>query len=687
MVKVIPLIISVIILICYWYFKKNTANNVKKRNENSISNEISEEISRLKGIVKLIFISWFLLYLIIGLSPLWKEQNNIVLFFQNIIQNITTIFLAAFYFTMTKGKSTTVIAKNFEQLPLNGWIFVLLVLTVLEILVTTKSEFLTGLEIYPIYFRVLYGMGQALAMFLIAGKLDDYFISKYLSTITQNENTIYRKGIVLLYCYAAIQPLYPYLNDSFYNITDIGNWIGILALGFKIIYLFILISLFKPREFEGYSIISLMENFLYETGRFSYESMSSYSRSFIRDYLTPFFLLIKADDQKGILGVEYSYFNDYKQQNLLPEKMLKHGVWIKRVANDSNAMKAGIRAGDIILSINNVDIGKKSSFGKALEGFKPKDKATIEFLRDNSKFDLLKNSDNQIRKKEVLVELHNIKELYHNIDIEDTLKARLNIGFIAHSSSGGVIIQDDKNEIKHVTTLFSTFWKKKYDLIDYYYFQSIMEQMTPNDTLILGDTNNAEFPYQHKWNIDNTKNLKIKINKINHAKTPIKSIIKKYPNLFVKEIRQDQYFKNTINYYLTCLFENKQISDAIPADYLCVFDMNQNFIFDTVIPTENPKYAQRTIIQLTNAICSLFKEENHKNLTLVFSNKPKLYGDDFKSMLFDSALFLNVSFSIIKKTNTERAMIEHKSKRKTKDKYRKHKRRKITRKMTNKRSS
>lgn len=110
--------------------------------------------------------------------------------------------------------------------------------------------------------------------------------------------------------------------------------------------------------------------------------------------------------QKPIFGgnvMEYDYQNAAKYDIDINGKDLK-GVLLGDVDREGAAYAAGLREGDIITKINNVDINYESAFEEELSYRSPGDKITITYLRDSkigitSVILVNKNGDSKIIKR------------------------------------------------------------------------------------------------------------------------------------------------------------------------------------------------------------------------------------------------------------------------------------------------
>jgi C-terminal processing protease CtpA/Prc len=88
------------------------------------------------------------------------------------------------------------------------------------------------------------------------------------------------------------------------------------------------------------------------------------------------------------IGGKGGYLGVYAEN--ISEQMLdyfdaEYGVVIEKVIEDSPAEKAGLKAGDVIIKINDKKIEDYSDLIRALNYYDPKDKVKIEFIRKGEK--------------------------------------------------------------------------------------------------------------------------------------------------------------------------------------------------------------------------------------------------------------------------------------------------------------
>lgn len=84
--------------------------------------------------------------------------------------------------------------------------------------------------------------------------------------------------------------------------------------------------------------------------------------------------------QRGYLGVNVVEVTDDVAKRIgLSEPM---GIYVARVIPDCAADKAGMRQGDVILKVNNMDVNSYASMMEEVALFNPGDEVDVEFLRD-----------------------------------------------------------------------------------------------------------------------------------------------------------------------------------------------------------------------------------------------------------------------------------------------------------------
>ena len=86
--------------------------------------------------------------------------------------------------------------------------------------------------------------------------------------------------------------------------------------------------------------------------------------------------------QRAVLGISYEELNAEKAKE---HKITatKGGIYVAKVSDESAAMEAGIKEGDVIVKLNGVDVKNSGEMQEEMSKLRPGDKAIISFYRDN----------------------------------------------------------------------------------------------------------------------------------------------------------------------------------------------------------------------------------------------------------------------------------------------------------------
>ncbi len=97
-------------------------------------------------------------------------------------------------------------------------------------------------------------------------------------------------------------------------------------------------------------------------------------------------LLTFGEVRRGILGVQIQSVNaDLAERNRL--NTLK-GAYVSEVNKSSGAEEAGIRKGDVIISVNNIEVNNSSELQEQVSRYRPGDKISIQILRGDDNKDI-----------------------------------------------------------------------------------------------------------------------------------------------------------------------------------------------------------------------------------------------------------------------------------------------------------
>ncbi len=89
--------------------------------------------------------------------------------------------------------------------------------------------------------------------------------------------------------------------------------------------------------------------------------------------------------QRAILGIAFSELTPKlaKEKNITT---VNAGLYIGRIEERSAAMEAGLAEGDIIIAINGVETLNSGQLQEQMSKYRPGDKITVDYVRDNKKF-------------------------------------------------------------------------------------------------------------------------------------------------------------------------------------------------------------------------------------------------------------------------------------------------------------
>lgn len=138
--------------------------------------------------------------------------------------------------------------------------------------------------------------------------------------------------------------------------------------------------------------------------------------------------------QRAVLGVSIKDIDSQLAESKKLEKI--EGVYVENIVEGSSADQAGIKPGDVIISINGLNVNSASELQEQIGRFRPNDKVEILVNRDNKRKQItatlrnMEGNGNLVKKAEISTMLGaTLKEL------PDDLKDKLNL-------KGGVQVQE-----------------------------------------------------------------------------------------------------------------------------------------------------------------------------------------------------------------------------------------------------
>lgn len=104
--------------------------------------------------------------------------------------------------------------------------------------------------------------------------------------------------------------------------------------------------------------------------------------------------LEKGEFRKVVLGISGIDVEDFKQ-NFGDDLGAEEGVFVYKVTPQSNAAVAGLRSGDVIISLGGVEIEGMNKLRRELYKYRPGDEATLEIMRNGEKKEVIIKFENR----------------------------------------------------------------------------------------------------------------------------------------------------------------------------------------------------------------------------------------------------------------------------------------------------
>jgi S1-C subfamily serine protease len=155
--------------------------------------------------------------------------------------------------------------------------------------------------------------------------------------------------------------------------------------------------------------------------------------------------------QRGYLGVQYAPASDMsaaeKKRQGIPENA--YGIYVQEVPVDGAAYSAGIRKGDIIKSINGIEVSSGAEMQERISNYKPGDKLPVTYIRNDKEVSTsvtLKNKAGNfdVVKGETMVDL--LGADLANLDAKKAKEYGVDGGVIIKKIKEGVL--NDQTRIK-----------------------------------------------------------------------------------------------------------------------------------------------------------------------------------------------------------------------------------------------
>jgi hypothetical protein len=431
---------------------------------------------------------WLAFYALLSFSP--DHPSGLFDFLCDLVTNAGTWCLVGFYLSLSLGERPRRTSGQMGAI-LVGCAFLVVSVMVYEFLLSSQN--LVPPEdpvVSTAVFKVIYGFGQALGLFLVTGRLESASIHDHILTnFSQARGHLYRWGVFFGYLYAAIQPLYPFLLESD---STIGAGLVGLAFVLKAILIGWVDLLLAPAR--NPSVLSPMQHYIYESERFALEESSSFERAFLAEHFRSLYLKKHKERGIGFLGVDYDYLNDFKRRRLHLEDWTVGGILVRDVHPGTDAMTKGIRRGDYITKIDGVPLGRKNQLSQLLEGVDSKGDVEVTLVRKKVASDQVTGKD-KYQELNLTVSLSNYEKLIRP-KVPKEAMATLDCEFRHNSPDHGVVCRWRKGN----STTDVTITGMKSHLLDRYFetpdvrmLRAALAQLVPGETVALeGTSTNAE---------------------------------------------------------------------------------------------------------------------------------------------------------------------------------------------------
>lgn len=608
---------------------------------------VHDPVARVHLFFRHTLLLWALFYFHIGVCDLisiWSislVNDTFILkivfstFFTNLFQNLATIGLLLIYAELYTTSDELRRRSSQSRVYRTGWVFVVLAITAYEFLETTRSSALvsTGTG-----YAMIYGLGQSVALFLVIGRLEESFIQDHMRRIYGGpEGTgrmIFMKYywlITLGYLYAALQPAYILFGDQ-------GPLLAVLVLVALVLKL-ALVSLFRMVEYREPHRLSSLECYFFEQERFAEEGLNNYERNFLRRYLNPSFARQHKKKHLGYLGVEYEALTAFKLNSLFGKQGidgLQGGMFVRELQYGSDAMRQGIRRGDVITHVDGAPYGGGNTLSILLKGKDVGAKVRVKFLRPVRQAPpcVVKLSEIQragYTKHQVTVTLGDISD-FQTEHLSNELRSVLGLNYIGHDPEHGVWCKgtvEGQDMEWNIVAIYSPLWNIMTYIADHSSLVWMMSRITPGEKVHVycyprgSDQQNqgldvalqqieletkARFQLMAVGNGDLTVRNKLKQVDLNEMPQANErdTLLKGYPNLFSQRLLkpssdpiegEENAFKLDVLFKRRSYASVEQLDREIEAgeNFIALFDLNYNIVYQALVMKETIKNYLRPV--------------------------------------------------------------------------------------------
>ena len=323
---------------------------------------------------------WFFMYayasVLLEAGQSFGDLEAMELFVVDLFQNIASMGLFGMYAGLAAPRGKDDEEPSYWQGVVYGSVVIIGALTLVEALVAFQWPLaLPKLESFR-SFGMVYGLIQGIALYLFIGRANDALITdqlEYRSPVGKGWPHWVISGLYLFgFLYAGFQSFFSELLSEKHQVFI--PYLVLLALVFK----FVLVLLWWLMMRSEGDALSPLENHLYETHRFNTEERKSYARNFLRKHVNPMYM--KGSVKKKYLGLE---FHGSSKEKLRALGFIQdpEGVLVTSVYPGGPAMRADIRAGDLIHTVRHQPVGESGALTTALGTTNDKELVHVTYSR------------------------------------------------------------------------------------------------------------------------------------------------------------------------------------------------------------------------------------------------------------------------------------------------------------------
>jgi len=466
----------------FFFRLKDVIRRKPTPNQPALDRYMAATMAHLSRMFLYACVCWVFFYVALFLGELY--HGKVFEFATNACTNLTSYFLLSFYVELSASGHRERRGHHGIRSTRPEWLFLFVSLMTYEALTKFSGSHPEGppaLARFP--FTFVYGLGQAIALYLVIGRLDVISISEHMAAARNHTSKFLSRfhwwSIFAGYLYASIQPLYPLFENEKWTIPY-------LVVGALVLKLWMIGWIYMLLRHRGQpDAPTALEFHAYEMQRFVAEDISEFERKFLRLHFTPLYVRRYKERKIGYLGIDYTYLNDFKLERLgLWSKAA--GILVKDVYLGSDAAAKGICKWDVVIAVNGTPVGLKNRLSEVLVGNAPGDVVEVELLRKRKVGERAENADHYD-----LCRLNvTLGEYDKTVKLERSRPSDLNCEILYNSRWGGVVCRwEDHDSPSTITGIRSEKSGRHFEIPDTKMLRIVMEQLDPGDAIEVHGSN------------------------------------------------------------------------------------------------------------------------------------------------------------------------------------------------------